>query len=278
MKNEDTIEVRIELDPINPWADILTAELAELGFDGFMTESNALLAYCLESINAQEAIESTSLSETNNLSYSVSYKTIPYQNWNASWEADFEPVYVENYATIRAPFHQGIEIKGFDVVIQPKMSFGTGHHQTTWLMTKAMCEEPVVNTVLDMGTGTGVLAIIAEKLGAKEIEAVDIEEWSAENTIENAVRNNCERIIARHGDVDVVQGTNFEWLLANINKNVLKAHMPKYHELLAEGGKLFLSGFFISDIDEMKSICQDHGFKFIRSLTKDDWACLVLNK
>lgn len=278
MKNEDTIEVRIELDPINPWADILTAELAELGFDGFMTEKNALLAYCQESINAQVAIESTSLSEAENLSYSVAYKTIPYQNWNANWEADFEPVYVENYATIRAPFHEGIEIKGFDIVIQPKMSFGTGHHQTTWMMTKAMCEEPIVNTILDMGTGTGVLAIIAEKLGAKEIEAVDIEEWSAENTIENAERNNCERIVARHGDVDVVQGTNFEWLLANINKNVLKAHMSSYYDLLSDGGILFLSGFFISDIDEMKRICENQGFTFKRSLTKDDWACLVLNK
>ncbi len=278
MKNEDTIEVRVELDPFIPWADILTAELADLGFDGFMTEKNALLAYCLESVDAKKAVESTSLAQAKNVKYSVSFRTIPYQNWNANWEADFEPVYVENYATIRAPFHEGIEIKGFDIVIQPKMSFGTGHHQTTWLMTKAMCEEMIVNKVLDMGTGTGVLAIIAEKLGAKEIEAVDIEEWSAENTKENAYRNNCVKISVGHGDIDVIQGTKFEWVLANINKNVLKAHLPTYYDLLSDGGKLFLSGFFISDIDEMKSFCANHGFTFIRSLTKDDWACLVLNK
>ena len=278
MKNEDTIEVRFELDPVHPWTDILTAELSDLGFDGFMTEKNIFFAYCSEFIDAKNAVESTSLMRAEQLVYKVSYKKIPYQNWNANWEADFDPVYVQDYATIRAPFHESIEIKGFDVIIQPKMSFGTGHHQTTWLMTKAMCEEALVDKVLDMGTGTGVLAIIAEKLGSREIEAVDIEEWSAENTIENANRNNCKRIKARHGDIDVVQGTNFEWILANINKNVLKVHMPKYSELLVEGGKLFLSGFFISDIDEIKSICQDHGFKFNRSITKDDWACLVLNK
>lgn len=278
MMNQDTLEVKIELEPINPWSDILIAELSELGFDGFMVEKNALLAYCTESVNVDEAIQQTVLTEPNGPKYSVSVEKIPYQNWNANWEADFEPVYVEDYATIRAPFHDNIEIKGFDIVIQPKMSFGTGHHQTTWLMTKAMCEEVVPDTVLDMGTGTGVLAILAERLGAKEIEAVDIEEWSAENTVENAERNNCSKIVARHGDVDAVQGTNFGWVLANINKNVLKSHMSQYAKLLRPEGKLFLSGFFKTDVDEMKQVCEQNGLQFERSLTKDDWACLVLKK
>lgn len=278
MMNQDTLEVKIELEPINPWSDILIAELSELGFDGFMVEKNALLAYCTESVNVDEAIQQTVLTEPNGPKYSVSVEKIPYQNWNANWEADFEPVYVEEYATIRAPFHDNIEIKGFDIVIQPKMSFGTGHHQTTWLMTKAMCEEFVPDKVLDMGTGTGVLAILAERLGAKEIEAVDIEEWSAENTVENAERNNCSKIVARHGDVDAVQGTNFGWVLANINKNVLKSHMSQYAKLLRPEGKLFLSGFFKTDVDEMKQVCEQNGLQFERSLTKDDWACLVLKK
>lgn len=278
MKNEDTIEVKIALSPVDPWADILIAELADQGFEGFMVDKSALLAYCPASIDVEKALEETSLEEAENLSYDVEIKTIPYQNWNANWEADFEPVYVEDYATIRAPFHEGIEIKGFDVIIQPKMSFGTGHHQTTWLMTKAMCEEKVADDILDMGTGTGVLAIIAEKLGAAHIEAVDIEEWSAENTVENAERNSCSRITARHGDVDAVQGTNFGWILANINKNVLKAHMSEYYRLLKSGGKLFLSGFFISDIEEMQQFCEAQGFHLERTLTKDEWACLVLKK
>lgn len=278
MKNEDTIEVKIALTPVDPWADILIAELAEQGFDGFMMEKNSLLAYCPASVDVEKALEESGLNEAEGLKYDIEIKTIPYQNWNANWEADFEPVYVEDYATIRAPFHEGIAIKGFDVIIQPKMSFGTGHHQTTWLMTKAMCEEEVAPEILDMGTGTGVLAIIAEKLGAEKIEAVDIEEWSAENTIENAERNDCKRIIARHGDIDAVQGTNFGWVLANINKNVLKKHMSEYFKLLKNDGKLFLSGFFISDIDEMQVFCENEGFHLERTLTKDEWACLVLKK
>lgn len=278
MNNEDTIEVKIELNPKDPWSDILIAELADNGFDGFMMDKNTLMAYCPASVDAKAVLEDTSLEEAEGLNYKVEITTIPYQNWNANWEADFEPVYVQDYATIRAPFHEGIEIKGFDVIIQPKMSFGTGHHQTTWLMTKAMCEEEIVDDVLDMGTGTGVLAIIAEKLGADKIEAVDIEEWSAENTVENAERNHCQRIIARHGDVDSVQGTNFGWILANINKNVLKSHMSEYFRLLRSGGKLFLSGFFISDVDEMKEVCESHGFELERTLSKDEWACLVLKK
>lgn len=278
MTNEDTIEVRIELNPVNPWSDILIAELADLGFDGFMLDKSALLAYCPASVDVNSALDQTVLKESDNLKYEVQITTIPYQNWNANWEADFEPVYVEDYATIRAPFHQDITIRGFDVVIQPKMSFGTGHHQTTWLMTKAMCEEPIAETVLDIGTGTGVLAIIAEKLGAKMIEAVDIEEWSAENTVENAERNHCSKITARHGDIDSVQGMNFGWILANINKNVLKSHISEYFRLLKTGGKLFLSGFFVSDTDEMQEVCEAVGFKLERVLSKDEWACLVLNK
>jgi ribosomal protein L11 methyltransferase len=159
------------------------------------------------------------------------------------------------------------------------MSFGTGHHQTTWMMSKALFElKEIPAKVLDMGTGTGVLAIIAEKLHAKNIVAVDIEDWSIENTIENSERNNCSRIEAICGDVDVLKGRSFGLILANINKNVLKAHLQAYYDMLDLNGTLLLSGFFTSDVDEMTTFAENIGFTKYRILQKDNWAAIELTK
>jgi ribosomal protein L11 methyltransferase len=163
------------------------------------------------------------------------------------------------------------------VEIMPKMSFGTGHHQTTWMMAKALIGlNRMPERVLDMGTGTGVLAIIAEKLGAKEIWAVDIEDWSVENAIENAGRNKCLCVKALCGDIDVVTNNGFDLILANINKNVLKVHLPHYAAKLNKGGELFMSGFFISDADEILSVARQFGFEKKCILSRDNWATLQL--
>jgi len=277
----DYLELTINVTPKEPWTEIIIADLADKGFESFVETDEGLLAYAKSSdINVENPILGTILNETDlNFNYQMEVKIIPHQNWNAVWEADFKPVVVEEYCTILAPFHDQSNITGMPIIIQPKMSFGTGHHQTTWMMSKALFEldfQP--KTVLDMGTGTGVLAFISEKLGAERIVAVDIEDWSVENTIENAERNECTKIEAICGDIDKVPDLGYDLILANINKNILKAHLPSYSNLLKRGGTLLLSGFFESDADELLAVANPLGLEKKGSLNKEEWCCLSLTK
>lgn len=275
----DTLEVTFELTPKEPWSEITIAELADLGFDSFVSTDDGFMAYGNATIDWGKVLEQLSVVQNEDVSLNVSEKVIPYQNWNATWEENFQPVEVEDYATILAPFHEEADAKGLKVTIQPQMSFGTGHHQTTWMMTKAMFELDVMpEKVLDMGTGTGVLAVVAEKLGAKDILAIDIEEWSAENARENTERNACRNIECVWGDIDKVPDTNFGLILANINKNVLKSHMKRYSDVLEKGGILLLSGFFVSDVEEMAGVCKQYGLEKTKVFEKDEWAALQLIK
>ena len=275
----DTLELQISLEPLRPWNEILVAELADLGFDSFVETENGILAYGNADLDVKDIIAKTSLSSDFEGTYNLEEKIIPHQNWNAQWESDFKPVYVEDYASILAPFHNDSKAVGTIAKIQPQMSFGTGHHQTTWMMTKALFElEAVPKKVMDMGTGTGVLAIFAEKLGAKKILAIDIEDWSAENAIENAKMNDCERIDVKCGDIDLVPNETYGLIIANINKNVLKEHMAVYAKSLEEGGVLLLSGFFDSDVEEMETYCAPFGLKVVKRFKKDEWAAIQLIK
>lgn len=275
----DTIELKIDLNPKKPWSEILVAELSELGFDSFVDTDSGILAYGNATLNLEEILDQTSLKEAFDGKADVSHKIIPHQNWNAQWESDFQPVLVENYASILAPFHDKSTAKGVVAIIQPQMSFGTGHHQTTWMMTKALFELPKMPTkVLDMGTGTGVLAIFAEKLGATEILAIDIEDWSAENAKENAALNDCNHIEVKCGDIDLVPKADFGLIIANINKNILKAQMSVYAKSLEINGVLLLSGFFNSDVEEMIHYCEPFNLKLEKRFQKDEWAALQLIK
>jgi ribosomal protein L11 methyltransferase len=277
----DYLELTVKLSPRDPWADILTAELAEAGYESFVDTEDGIQAYAqVAAIDIDDPIRDTFLgSENNEVKASYEVKIIPQQNWNAVWEADFQPVVVEEYLSILAPFHEKGSHQGMIVEILPKMSFGTGHHQTTWMMSKALFElDHMPENVLDMGTGTGVLAIIAEKLGAKHVVAVDIEDWSVENTIENSERNGCTKIEALCGDIDILRGRTFGLILANINKNVLKAHMKDYAVMLETNGNLLLSGFFDTDVDELVTYAGQFGLKKIRILNKDNWAAIELKK
>jgi len=275
----DYLELQVTLSPREPWSGVLIAQLAENGFESFVETDDGVTGYAqVKSIDVNDPIQGTFLTEQHpEVKVSWSANIIEQQNWNAEWESQFDPVYVEDYLTILAPFHDRKTARGMIVEIMPKMSFGTGHHQTTWMMSKALFElKSMPEKVLDMGTGTGVLAIIAEKLGAREILAVDIEDWSVENTVENAERNTCSAITALCGDIDIVHDTQFDLILANINKNVLKAHLPSYAALLKKGGILFLSGFFTSDVEEMIEFASKIGFQKIRILNKDNWAAVEL--
>lgn len=274
----DYIELNIKLSPRTPWAEIIVAHLAELGFDSFVDTEEGVQAYIPKNDYSDNLVDLGDIL-TDEVEFELIENLIPHQNWNAVWESDFHPVEVEEYLTIVAPFHDKSDKKGMIVEIQPQMSFGTGHHQTTWLMSKALFElENVPNKVLDMGTGTGVLAIVAEKLGATELLAIDIEDWSAENAIENAKRNLCEKINVYCGDVDLINGKKFDLIIANINKNVLKSHMKEYVDVLEHEGILLLSGFFETDVEEMSNFVEGYGLKLEKVLTKETWAGLKFKK
>ncbi len=279
MESLDTLELTLKLAPKNPWSEILVAELAELGFDGFVTTDDGIQAYGNASIDAEAIMKELSVNDSDEVKCEWEAKVIPHQNWNEQWEKDFHPVFVEDYATILAPFHDQNLGKGMVVRIQPQMSFGTGHHQTTWMMTKALFElESMPQDVLDMGTGTGVLAIVAENLGAKRILAIDIEEWSAENARENAQLNNCQHIECVWGDQDKIEGHKFGLIIANINKNILKAQMKTYAEALKNDGRLLLSGFFSTDVDELVTFASAFGLTLEKQFAKDEWAGLQMTK
>jgi ribosomal protein L11 methyltransferase len=277
----DYLELTISIVPRNPWAEILTAELADLGFESFVDTEDGIQAYGLfKNIELESVVKKSSLSSENEgVHFEFTQKVIPHQNWNALWESDFHPVEVEEYLTIIAPFHSKENLKGMIVEIQPQMSFGTGHHQTTWLMSKALFElERIPESVLDMGTGTGVLAIIAEKLGAKTLVGIDIEDWTVINARENIERNTCQSIEILCGDVDLIEGRKFGLIIANINKNVLKSHIESYSRALEYGGILLLSGFFDSDVDELITFSNAHNLKMNKIYSKESWAGIKLIK
>lgn len=277
----DYIELTVDLFPRDPWAEVMIAELAELGFESFVETESGIQAFAPVTVGPVEVLlEATSAFQNKGLVYTTHKRIIPHQNWNAQWEADFEPVAVDDRLVILAPFHDAAPFAGREqIIIQPHMSFGTGHHQTTYLMSQFLLDmENVPAKVLDMGTGTGVLAILAEKKAATDILAIDIEPWSVENTVENARRNACKNIRTATGDIDLVTETDFGLILANINKNVLKSHLPAYHRALKKGGTLMLSGFFVSDAEELIALGAELGFEHADTVEKETWAALKLIK
>ncbi|MBL1279196.1 MAG: 50S ribosomal protein L11 methyltransferase [Fluviicola sp.] len=277
MESLETIELKIILSPKEPWNEVITAELSEQGFDSFVDTEDGLIAYASTKIDVDSALSNSSLKENESFKFQLEKNIIPHKNWNAKWEENFHPVYIESFATILAPFHQRDSARGVIIEIQPKMSFGTGHHQTTWMMTKALFElDAMPKNVLDMGTGTGVLAIVTEKLGAERILAIDIEDWSAVNAAENAERNNTRNIECLCGDIDLLGNEKFGLVIANINKNILKSQMEAYSKAIENNGTLLLSGFFTSDVDEMVTFAEQFGFTKTKLYEKDEWAAIAL--
>ena len=277
----DYIELSIICEPREPWADIAVALLAELPFDSFVDTETGILAYIPADSFNKEHVE-TILTENfpiDEVLLTSHVRYIEQENWNAKWESDFEPVHVGEELSILAPFHDKTIAKKRIIEIMPKMSFGTGHHQTTRLMCSFLLEEDVNSKkVLDMGTGTGILAILAEQLEANSILAVDIEDWSVENTLENAERNACSKIEGRCGDIDSILEKDFDIILANINRNILLRHLPSYSEKLSKNGILFLSGFFNSDSEDLKQAAMQEGLSFIDQKSEENWCALKFQK
>ena len=277
----DYSEYRLCPIPFEPWNEILVATLSDVGFESFMEEENELLAYIPTQIEDVSLIHTllSSFSDKKDLELTYVRTTIEHQNWNALWEADFEPVYVDDLLSIVAPFHGEEARRNRVIEIDPKMSFGTGHHQTTFLMCQQILNLVLVDKlVLDMGTGTGVLAILAEQLGAREIIAIDIESWSVENTKWNAEQNGCTKIVAIEGGASLIPLVNFDFIFANINKNILKEQLPIYSQVLTEGGTLLLSGFFNSDVAELVAVAEQLNLFSVSVHEKEAWALIKLQK
>lgn len=274
------IEVELQITPFNPWNEVFVAYLSEMEFESFQEENPFLRAYISETAFDDSKFKGliNNLKTHQDFQFSFQINKIPQQNWNAVWESQFESVTIENKLQILAPFHDKSDFSGETIIIEPKMSFGTGHHQTTYLMCLSMFDLDIKGKdVLDMGSGTGVLAILAEKLGAKAIQAYDIEPWSVENCHENALKNNCSKITSLLGDINQVDGY-FDIILANINKNVLKHQIPFYSNLIRSRGNLLLSGFFISDENEIKNCAYEYGFHFFKSDMREGWSMLQFIK
>lgn len=263
--------------PPEPGTDILIALLGELGFESFVQTDVGFEAY-IQSGNEVET--DINLLSFDDFTFQYKKNEIPKTNWNEEWEKNFHPVYVDDLVCIRAHFHEPQPQVKFDIIITPKMSFGTGHHDTTWLMSKTMFDLPLKNVqVLDMGCGTGILAILAKLLGAKTVMGIDIDDWSIENSIENAEINQVSAIEFKKGDASLLPKTpHFDTILANINKNVLKQDMASYYQCLNNGGYLLLSGFFTTDVEELRTLATSIGFTFEQSFNKNEWAVIRLKK
>jgi ribosomal protein L11 methyltransferase len=256
-------------------AEVLIAELGELPFDSFEEDARVLKAYIPTSkLPDCKAAADALLAERGIMG--ARYIEIETQNWNAVWESQFAPVDVDGKLVIRAPFHESAGDGREEIIIMPKMSFGTGHHATTWLMSAEMAEHDFAGkTVLDMGSGTGVLAILAAKMGATAVDAVDIDEWAYNNSVENIALNGVTDIVHPVlGDVGAICGLHYDTVLANINRNILLADMPAYVATLADGGELIVSGIFEQDIETIEKRAVELGLWPSGQRLREGWAVL----
>lgn len=268
------IQLRVHVYSPNEGGDIVLAGLSDVGFESFLETPEGLEAYIPLNEWSVDSLDVLSAMIGNGIDLSWSLCVIPPENWNAVWESDFQPIVIENQCAVRADFHAPIDVP-FELLITPKMSFGTGHHQTTFMMLNYLLKHPPSDhKVLDMGCGTGVLGILAEKLGANHIDAIDVEPWCYENTVENAQMNNCQLLTAYHGDVNQIPGKQYDTILANINMNVLLLDIPKFAQLLSNNGHLFLSGFFTQDIPAIEAKANQYGLHMTEFQERDRWVAV----
>lgn len=271
------LEFDFKIEPVEPWNEILMAELIEQGFDSFTENPDGILAYIQAELLNEEELKNQWLLNHDEVKISYTYKEMPNINWNEEWEKNFQPINVEDKVLIRAEFHesQGLEE---EIIIQPKMSFGTGHHATTYLMIQQMMDMDFQGKkVLDMGCGTSVLAIYAKKKGASDVLGIDIDEWAVENSRENAERNNTPMRVEL-GTANNLGLEKFDIILANINRNILISDIPRYVEVLQPGGSLLLSGLCFFDVEDILQVCNEQNLQLQKKLQREEWVSLLLTK
>ena len=271
------LEFNFKIEPLQPWNEILMAELIEIGFDSFTEEYDGILAYIPKDLFQEKELKEINLLQNPDIKISYTFEEMPNINWNEEWEKNFSPINVEDQVSIRAEFHENQNL-AHEIIIQPKMSFGTGHHATTYLMIQQMLDMDLKNkTVLDMGCGTSVLAIFAKQQGAGKTVAIDIDEWSVENSIENAARNNVQLEISQ-GTAENLGSENFDIILANINRNILITDIPTYVSVLNSGGQLLLSGLCFFDVDDILEVCTEQKLTLEKKIQREEWVSLLLKK
>ena len=272
------LEFQFKISPLQPGSEILIAELGYAGFESFVENEDGITAYIQSEEYNEGMLEDIQILGSDEFEISFTSKEIEQVNWNSEWEKNFNPIVVADKCSVRAPFHEKPDTE-YDIVIEPKMSFGTGHHATTHMMLQHILNnEWEGKSVLDMGCGTGVLAILAEMKGAKTLDAIDIDNWCYLNTLENVERNNCKNISVYEGTAELLEGKKYDVVIANINRNILLEDIPTYSKCLSSGGKLFLSGFYTEDIPVIEEVCIKSGLKFENKLVDDNWTAVSFIK
>jgi ribosomal protein L11 methyltransferase len=266
------IEYSFTVEPHQPGTEILIAELGLAGFESFVETDQGVRSYIQKKEWNEKILGTIHILSSSEFTIGYTHKEITPVNWNAEWEKNFDPIEVNDICVVRAPFHTSCNLP-FEIIIEPKMSFGTGHHETTFMMLQYLLDNDLEGkTVLDMGCGTAVLAILAEMKGATSIDAIDIDEWCVENSKENIAHNNCHLIRVQLGDVSILPSKEtYETIIANINRNILLNDLPTYISALKKGGDLYLSGFYEKDLTAITSACSNMGLTFVSSKLRNEW-------
>lgn len=271
MSNIIYLGYEFNVEPLQPATEILIAELGYAGFESFVENEKGVMAYIQKEEWHPNILDDIQILKSSEFTIEYTFGEIEQTNWNAEWEKNFNPIVVDDLVTVRAPFHD-IPTTKYDLVIEPKMSFGTGHHETTHMMIQHILKNDFKGkTVLDMGCGTGVLAILAEKVGATRLDAIDIDNWCYLNSLENVERNNCNHISVYEGDVKLLEGKKYDIIVANINRNILLQDIPVYAKSLNKNGKLFLSGFYEDDLGFITKKCLENSLIFEDKTLKNKW-------
>jgi ribosomal protein L11 methyltransferase len=268
------IGYHFQVEPKELGTEILIAELGELPFDSFIETETGFSAYIPKENWNENILEDVYILNNPEFKISFTIEEIEQKNWNAEWEKNFDPIDVDGLCHVRAPFHSKTDAK-YDIVIEPKMSFGTGHHETTHMMIQHLLEMDVEGMkTLDMGCGTAILAILAEMKGAQPIDAIDIDNWCYLNSIENAERNNCKHISVYEGDASLLAGKKYDLIIANINRNILLNDMQTYVDCLNPKGIILFSGFYEQDIPHIDASCTEKGLSFVKKINRNNWVSL----
>ncbi len=269
-----TFKIKSKSLDVQTISEIIIAELGEVGFESFTETKKGVIAYIQKKDWHKNILSDIQILAYKAVEITFEKEEIEQVNWNSEWEKNFEPIQVDDLVSIRAPFHEDPKLK-YDIIIEPKMSFGTGHHETTHLMIQHLIDLVLKDkSVLDMGCGTGILAIFAEMKGAKILDAIDIDTWCYENSLENVERNHCKHIKVYEGDASLLGKKKYDVIIANINRNILLQDIKVYAKNLNINGTLLLSGFYKEDISIIDKEAQKNQLKLMKTLERNNWVGL----
>ncbi len=273
-------ELNLQLNPLELFGEMLTYQLGEVGFEMFEDTPQGFKAYIqTANFNNDAVLEIIEGIKEMNCEVTYSIQDIPWQNWNAEWEKNYQPEIIGNKIYVRAEFHDANPSYPHEIIVQPRMAFGTGHHPTTSQVMEAMLDIDFKNkSLLDMGCGTGILAILGMQLGASSAYAIDYDPNSVDNSIENAQRNGYPQIEVALGSSELLKGKSYDIILANINRNIILNDLDKYAASLNAGGLLITSGYYTSDLSVIKNKATEYHIDYLQHTSQNDWCCATFKK